>query len=117
MKVHRDIDHLPAFRNAAITIGTFDGVHKGHIQIINQLKDEAKHNNGESVIITVHPHPRMVIDTSDTQNTPLRLLNTLDERIELLGKQGIDHLVVVPFTHQFSEQTAEEYVKNFLVEK
>jgi riboflavin kinase / FMN adenylyltransferase len=116
MKVHRDIDHLPAFKNAVITIGTFDGVHKGHLQIINQLKGEAKQNKGESVIITFHPHPRMVIENSDNKSA-IRLLNTLDEKIELLEKQGIDHVVIVPFTHEFSEQTAEEYIKNFLVEK
>jgi riboflavin kinase / FMN adenylyltransferase len=116
MKVHRDINHLPEFINAAITIGTFDGVHSGHRQIINQLKKEASTNEGESVIITFDPHPRMVVNPKKNQ-TPIKLLNTLSEKIELLGKQEIDHLVIVPFTLDFSNQSAEGYISDFLVEK
>ena len=67
MQVHRDINNLPSFKNAAITIGTFDGVHTGHLQIIHQLKKEAQQNNGESVIITFDPHPRMVINAKKHQ--------------------------------------------------
>jgi len=126
MQVHRDINNLPLFKNAVITIGTFDGVHTGHLQIIKQLREEAKKINGESVIITFDPHPRMVISPSpslspvwrgEEKATGIKLLNTLEEKIELLEKQKIDHLVVVPFTKQFSEQSAEGYIKNFLVEK
>lgn len=120
MRVHTDINTLPAFKNAAITIGTFDGVHRGHLQIINQLKKEATQNSGESVIITFHPHPRMIISsTSKTgeKKQPIQLLNTLEEKIELLSAHEIDHLVVVPFTLAFSEQSAEEYICDFLVEK
>jgi riboflavin kinase/FMN adenylyltransferase len=95
MHVFRDINNLPLFTNAVITIGTFDGVHTGHLQIIQQLKEESKKVRGENVIITFDPHPRMVI-TSEKQE--IKLLNTLDEKIELLEKKGIDHLVVVPFT-------------------
>ena len=125
MQVHRDIHNLPLFKNAVITIGTFDGVHTGHLQIIKQLKEEAKNINGESVIITFDPHPRMVIGPSPSLSTvgrgekksEIKLLNTLEEKIELLEKKDIDHLVVVPFTKQFSEQSAEEYIKDFLTEK
>ncbi|KAA9038605.1 bifunctional riboflavin kinase/FAD synthetase [Ginsengibacter hankyongi] len=117
MRVHRDINNLPLFKNAVITIGTFDGVHTGHLQIINQLKKEAGLVDGETVIITFHPHPRMIITKPDGSKTAIKLLNTLSEKIELLQKQNIDHLVIVPFTVEFSEQTAEEYIKNFLVEK
>ncbi len=117
MQVHRDINNLPLFKNAVFTIGTFDGVHTGHVQIINQLKKEAEEVNGETVIITFHPHPRMVIETNLKPQAKINLLNTLVEKIELIKKQGIDHLVVVPFTTGFSEQTAEEYIKDFLVEK
>jgi riboflavin kinase / FMN adenylyltransferase len=116
MTVHTDINHLPHFKNAAITIGTFDGVHSGHLQIINQLKKEAEINNGETVIITFDPHPRMVLQ-QQKGSTPVKLLNTLPEKIELLEKQGIDHLVVVPFTSDFSNQTADEYIKDFLVSR
>lgn len=114
MLVHRDINNLPRFKNAVITIGTFDGVHTGHLQIIKQLKEEAKRINGESVIITFDPHPRMVI-ASDKHD--IKLLNTLDEKIELLEQQEIDHLVVVAFTKEFSEQPAERYIKEFLADK
>lgn len=116
MKVHRDIKNLPSFKNAAITIGTFDGVHSGHRQIIDQLKKEASINEGESVIITFDPHPRMILNPK--KNQPLiKLLNTLSEKIELLRKQEIDHLVIVPFTLDFSNQSAEEYIADFLVAK
>jgi riboflavin kinase/FMN adenylyltransferase len=114
MKVHRDIDNLPAFRNAVITIGTFDGVHMGHRQIIDKLKSEAIAIHGETVIITFHPHPKKVVSSTILG---IRLINTLDERIELLRQLGIDHLVIVPFTEAFANQTAEDYIKNFLIDK
>jgi riboflavin kinase/FMN adenylyltransferase len=113
MKVYRDIERLPAFKNAAITIGTFDGVHAGHRKIIESLKKEAERINGESVIITFHPHPRKVVSSAILG---IRLINTLDEKIELLGKTGIDHLVIVPFTDAFANQPAEDYIQNFLIE-
>ena len=114
MKVHNSTDQLPEFTNAVITIGTFDGVHLGHRQIIDNLKKEALRAGGESVIITFHPHPRKIVSS---EITGVRLINTLTERIALLNKTGIDHLVVVPFTDFFANQTAEEYIRDFLVEK
>jgi riboflavin kinase / FMN adenylyltransferase len=117
MQVHRDISNLPFFKNAVITIGTFDGVHTGHLQIINQLKKEAALVSGETVIITFDPHPRMVISKTQENRADIKLLTTLPEKIELLQKQNIDHLVIVPFTLEFSQQTAEEYISDFLVEK
>lgn len=114
MRIHRDINSLPLFKNAVITIGTFDGVHTGHLQIIQQLKEEARKINGESVIITFDPHPRMVISSD---KSTIKLLNTLNEKTELLEQQGVDHVVVVPFTQHFSEQSAEKYIKDFLVGK
>lgn len=112
MIVHHDLAHLPKFKNAVVTIGTFDGVHAGHQQILAQLKQEAAAVGGETVIITFHPHPRKVVK-SHAGN--LWLLNTLDEKIDLLKAAGIDHLVVVPFTPAFSQLSAEDYVQNFLV--
>lgn len=114
MQVHRDIENLPTFRNAIVTIGTFDGVHVGHRQIINKLKIEALKADGESVIITFHPHPRKVISSTILG---VRLINTLEEKIEVLSGLGIDHLVIVPFTDAFANQPAEDYVRNFLYEK
>ena len=112
MNVHRDLDRLPIFTNAVITIGTFDGVHTGHQKIIQQLKEEAKKINGETVIITFHPHPRKIVGTKE-----IKLINKLDEKIELLADKKIDHLVIIPFTEVFSQQSAEEYVHDFLVKK
>jgi riboflavin kinase/FMN adenylyltransferase len=114
MNVHRDLEQLPILKNAVVTIGTFDGVHTGHQQIINLLKDEAAKINGETVIITFHPHPRRIIGSSSGE---IKLINTLEEKIELLESKGIDHLVVVPFTEKFSLLTADEYIRDFLIAK
>lgn len=111
MQVHRDLAQLPEFKNAVITIGTFDGVHKGHQQIINQLKNTAAAINGETVIITFHPHPRKIVGSYGGN---VALLNTLDEKIILLNQAGINHLVVVPFTEAFANQSAEAYCKDFI---
>ena len=112
MKVHRElVGSLPDFRNAVVTIGSFDGVHLGHRKIIAQLKTEARKIDGETVIITFHPHPRKIISSVPGD---IKLLNTLAEKIELLEKAGIDHLVVVPFDHAFASQSAEAYINDFL---
>lgn len=112
MQVHRDLQQLPVFRNAVITIGTFDGVHTGHQYILQQLQEAAAACNGETVIITFDPHPREVLAP---HNQPVHLLTTLDEKIMLLEKQGIHHLVVVPFTKAFSELSATAYLEDFLI--
>ena len=113
MKIHYDLDKLPLFTKAVITIGTFDGVHLGHKKILHQLKEEAREINGESVVITFHPHPRNIV--GDTSGVPL--LTTLDEKIELLKAEQINHLIVVPFDENFANQLADEYVTNFLYKK
>jgi riboflavin kinase/FMN adenylyltransferase len=112
MRVFRDLNNLPAFKNSVITIGTFDGVHKGHQKLISRINQLAAENNGESIIITFHPHPRIVINPQDKT---LRLLNTIEEKISLFEKYGVDNLVIVPFSRDFSEQSAESYISNFLV--
>lgn len=114
MQVHYGIDQLPSFRNAVITIGTFDGVHLGHRQVISRLKTEAAAVDGETIIITFHPHPRKIVSSAILG---IRLINTLEEKIELLNQIGIDHLVVVPFTDAFANQTAEDYLADFLIGK
>ncbi|RYY56359.1 MAG: bifunctional riboflavin kinase/FAD synthetase [Chitinophagaceae bacterium] len=112
MQVHKDLDQLPSFRNAVVTIGTFDGVHLGHRQVIERLNTQARVTGGESVIITFHPHPRRIVSSAILG---IRLINTLDEKLELLRDAGVDHVVVVPFTEAFANQPAEEYIRNFLV--
>jgi riboflavin kinase/FMN adenylyltransferase len=113
MKIHYELNNLPTFNKAVITIGTFDGVHTGHKKILDQLKTEAKSIDGETVVITFHPHPRNIVgDTSG-----VKLLTTLQEKISLLEKENIDHLVIIPFDDEFSNLLADEYVTNFLYKK
>ena len=114
MKVFRGVDDLPAFKNGILTIGTFDGVHCGHQTIINRINDIEEKYDGESIILTFHPHPRLVLNPNDTS---LKLINTLDEKIELLDHYGIDNLVIAPFSKEFAESSAESYVRDFLWEK
>jgi riboflavin kinase/FMN adenylyltransferase len=111
MKVYRHLSEIPSFTKAVVTIGTFDGVHLGHRKIIEQLKKEAKNIGGETVLVSFHPHPRMVTRKDDK----ILLLNTLEEKITLLEQEGIDHLVIVPFTDAFANQSPESYIENFLV--
>lgn len=111
MRVFKDIATLPAFKNAVITIGTFDGVHIGHQKIINQLKKAAQLVDGETVIITFDPHPRQVISQGINR---VPVLTTLEEKIALLEKFDIDNLVVVEFNNSFSEMSAEAYIQEFL---
>ncbi|MEP7259436.1 MAG: bifunctional riboflavin kinase/FAD synthetase, partial [Flavitalea sp.] len=114
MQVHTDIEHIPLFNKAVITIGTFDGVHLGHQKILSQLKEEADCTGGETVIITFHPHPRKIIQGTSGN---LQLINTIEERIELIAALGIQHIVVVPFTPSFSQLTPQQYVEDFLLNK
>lgn len=114
MEVYRDIQGLPAFDKAVITIGTFDGVHRGHRKIIQQMLEEAERASGTPVLITFYPHPKQIIESG---LKPLYLLNTPAEKYKLLHQAGIDHIVEVPFTREFSEQSAHEYISNFLVRK
>lgn len=113
MKVYRSIDQLPKFKNSVITIGTFDGVHEGHRHLIQKIKLLAKEIEGESAIITFNPHPRLIIHPDDKS---LRILTTLNEKISLLEKERVDHLIVVPFTKEFSLLSAKDYLINFLIE-
>jgi len=111
MQVYTDITKLPEFTRAVITIGSFDGVHNGHKAIISELLKEAATVKGTPVLITFHPHPSQVIGG----RPPVDTLNTREEKLALLEKAGVPFVVEVPFTHQFSEQTASEYIHQFLV--
>jgi riboflavin kinase/FMN adenylyltransferase len=111
MQVHYNIDELPYIEHSVVTIGSFDGVHKGHIAILNQLKFEAEKISGATVVITFHPHPRKILHALDAPS----LLTSLDERIALFHQNGIDHLVIVPFDLRFSELEAADYIEQFLV--
>ena len=111
MQVHFQLNELPRFKNAVITIGTFDGVHTGHQSILRTLMEQAVFFEGEAIVITFHPHPRRVLSNPDAP----ALLTSLDERIERFQKHGIDHLVIVPFDPSFAEMSAEQYIKDFLI--
>ncbi len=111
MKIHRDLNSFYA-QNPVLTVGTFDGVHLGHRKIIARLIDLAKSINGESVIFTFDPHPRKIVSPSESN---LRLLTTLNEKIELFDQSGIDHLIIYPFTPEFAQLTYEEFVEQILV--
>lgn len=114
MIIHTGLDDIQPIVNAVVTSGTFDGVHRGHQTILSRLTEVAKTIGGESVLITYWPHPRTVV-SNDSLN--LKLLTTLDEKIELLDQADVDHLVVIPFTRSFSQLTSEEYIRQILIDK
>lgn len=111
MKIYQGIEQFEKLEKAVVTTGTFDGVHIGHRTILNRLIEVAKKMKGESVLLTFYPHPRMVLQ----EDAELRLLNTIDEKTQLLEKAGIDHLIIHPFTKEFSRTTSLEFVRDLLV--
>ena len=114
MIVYRGIDSLLPLPYAVVTSGTFDGVHLGHQTILKRLNEVARaHPDGQSVVMTYWPHPRTVV-SNDSQD--LRLLSTLEEKIELLQQAGVDHLVVIPFTRAFSQLTSGEFIQQVLID-
>lgn len=112
MKIYTNLEDFKDVKKPVLTIGTYDGVHLGHQKIIEYLNNKAKKIGGESVVFTFHPHPRMVLHPDDHN---LELLQTIDERIDKLSKLGIDHLIVFPFTKEFSRLSAVEFVRDILV--
>ena len=114
MKVYHSIEDFPSEINTIITIGTFDGVHKGHKQVIKKLNNIAKKQGFESVLLTFYPHPRHVLYPDDQQ---LKLLNTIDEKTEELKKSGLQHFVVHEFTKEFSRTKSVNFIRDLLVNK
>ena len=114
MRIFRDLNELAEFKNSVVTIGTFDGVHIGHQKILKKLNNEASSVNGESILFTFYPHPRMVV-FPDSHN--LKLIQTIDEKIESLRAYGLDNVIIYPFTKDFSRLTAFEFVRDILVNK
>ncbi len=112
MKVYYNIEELEIINNPVVTIGTFDGVHCGHIEILELLKKIASTANGETVIITFHPHPRKVLYPDDDT---LKLLTTFDEKLQLFEQIGIEHILVLAFGQEISELEPEDFVKDILV--
>lgn len=113
MKIYKSINEVLTPKKTIITIGTYDGVHLGHKSILEKMKNATLENIYESVVLTFFPHPRMVLQ----QDSSIKLLNTIDEKGELLDKFGIDNLIIHPFDAAFSNLYAEEFVKEILVDK
>jgi riboflavin kinase/FMN adenylyltransferase len=113
MKIYNKLSDFEPKGNAVVTTGTFDGIHVGHQKIIQRLREKAKEINGETVLLTFWPHPRLIISPNDDN---LKLLTTIDEKTEILEKLGIDHFVVLPFTREFSELSSEKYIEEILLQ-
>jgi len=114
MNIYNNINDFKRLENAVVTIGTFDGVHTGHRKIISDLKSLAAETGGETVVLTFFPHPRMILHPEDES---IKMINTIDEKAEMLEALGVDHLIITPFSRDFSNQTAEEYIRDILVDK
>lgn len=112
MKVFRSLGEYRPVKNPVVTIGTFDGVHFGHQRILERVNKRASKVQGESLLLTLWPHPRLVLQPEDTQ---LRLLNTLEEKSALLERFALDNLLVIPFTREFSRLSATEFIRDILV--
>lgn len=113
MKIYHGIDDFNKLANAVVTSGTFDGVHVGHQKILLRVREIASRNSGESVVLTFWPHPRLVLHPEDDS---LKLLNTFEEKAALLKEIGIDHLIRIPFTKEFSQLGSEQFIRRILVE-
>jgi riboflavin kinase/FMN adenylyltransferase len=113
VKIYHNIDLFQPVRNPVVSVGTFDGVHLGHQEIFKIMAEEAKNSDGETVVVTFYPHPRLVIHP-DSKN--LRFINTQERKYEIIQRSGIDHLIVMPFTREFANISGAEFVKRYLVD-
>jgi riboflavin kinase / FMN adenylyltransferase len=114
MKIYHHIDEFSKLNNAIVTIGTFDGMHLGHRKIISGITELAEKFGGETVILTFFPHPRMILHPEDES---LKMINTIAEKAGLLEKLAVDHLIITPFSRDFSNQSPEDYIRDVLVKK
>jgi len=114
MKIYQQLTdfHPPHF--SVVTSGTFDGVHLGHQKILRRLHELASSKQGETVLLTYWPHPRLILQPQDKS---LRLLSTLSEKVKLLEEMGVDHLIILPFTEELSQMSSDDFIRSILVEK
>ncbi|MFA8300465.1 MAG: bifunctional riboflavin kinase/FAD synthetase [Hyphomicrobiales bacterium] len=112
MKIYQDITEFEPVENAVATIGTFDGVHIGHRYILEKIVEKAKKINGESIVITFYPHPRSVVH-ADSKD--LKFITSQERKKEIIESIGIDHLIIVPFTKEFSKISSEKFIRDFLI--
>lgn len=113
MKIYEGLAGFTPVKNAVVTSGTFDGVHLGHQKILNRIREIARSIHGETVLITFWPHPRLVL-YPDEHN--LRLLSTFEEKTKMLRQFGIDHLITIPFTQEFSQMSSQEFIQKVLID-
>lgn len=113
MKIFRSFEDAASIRNPVVTTGSFDGVHIGHKTILNRLKMLAEKYNGESVLVTFDPHPRKVL-YPETAGKDLKLINSQEEKLMLLKEAGLDNIVIIEFTRDFSKITSEQFVRDYL---
>jgi riboflavin kinase/FMN adenylyltransferase len=113
MNVYREDSEIINTKNAVVTVGSFDGLHIGHFKILNKVKEFSSQLGGSNFVITFEPHPRSVV----SQNFDLKILTTLEEKIEILEKAGIENLVVINFTKEYSQLTSDEFIKQCIVAK
>ena len=111
MRVFYGFDALPHFVRPTVTVGSYDGVHSGHLALLRTVAGRARAQGGESVVLTFEPHPRVTLGRADG----LRLLTSLEEKIYLLGQQGIDNLIVIPFDKAFSALAPDTFIRDYLV--
>ena len=116
MQVHKSMEYLPEIDSPVVTVGSFDGVHVGHRVIIGRLNALAAQTGGSSVLITFHPHPRLVL-YPDTAGKDLKLINSQSEKIMLLEEAGLDHLIIMEFTKDFARTSSDDFVEHYLVGK
>jgi len=114
MKIFRTIDEIDIKQPAAVTVGTFDGFHRGHQQVLNELRQCSRESGCLQVLVTFHPHPRMVVGSRDNK---VLLLTTLEEKLDILRQFGLDAVLVIPFTREFSQTGYREFVQDILVNR
>ena len=112
MKVYYNFENYHV-QKPVVTVGVFDGVHKGHIAILDRVKHSAQEVQGDTVIVTFWPHPRLVLN----QDVSIKLINTIDEKLQLFEKFGVQHIVIIPFTEEFSKISSQQFIEDILVNK
>ena len=114
MKIYQGIEAFEGVENPVVTVGTFDGVHRGHQKIIERMKTIARKTNGQTVLVTFYPHPRLVIHPDSSS---LKFINTQKKKLALLEKTGVEHLIIIPFTREFSKTTSTGFIRQYVVDK
>lgn len=115
MKIYRSFDEIEFNPSTVLTVGTFDGVHLGHKFIINNLIELGKEHNLRSLLLTIHPHPQIVLKKSG--KPPVNLLTSLDERLELFDEYGVENVLIIPFDYEFSQISARSFAVDYLIKK